>query len=195
MRATSFYLSLGMNKPLKNSLLMSSCPTAWESARRNLKTTETLNTLTEDVFPAVPCLGGSIIWIFSFFSFGCPSLVTLKDNEPRALQLKLKLLSKCCSPSADNRTCLLVKGTLKSLLGITLSIHTWEMSKVNKSGPSASVEKNACVRMHRSSFYPQKEQGTVLALRKEDVAHRGPGMEPDSPAKSQEREQNNYSKK
>ena len=49
------------------------------------------------------------------------------------------------------------------------------MSKVNKSGPSASVEKNACVRMHRSSFYLQKEQGTV--------AHRGPGMEPDSPAK------------
>ena len=37
--------------------------------------------------------------------------------------------------------------------------------------------------MHRSSFYLQKEQGTVLALRKEDVAHRGPGMEPDSPAK------------
>ena len=144
MRATSFYLSLGMNKPLKNSPLMSSCPTAWESARRKLKTTETLNTLTEDVFPAVPCLAGSIVWIFSFFSFGCPSLVTLKDNEPRALQLKLKLLSKCCSPSADNRTCLLVKGTLKSLLGITLNIDTWEMSKVNKSGPSASVEKNAC---------------------------------------------------
>ena len=69
------------------------------------------------------------------------------------------------------------------------------MRKVNKSGPSASVEKNACVCMHRSSFYLQKEQGTVLALRKEDVSHRGPGMEPDSPAKSQEREQNNYSKK
>ena len=159
MRATSFYLSLGMNKPLKNSLLMSSCPTAWESARRNLKTTETLNTLTEDVFPAVPCLAGSIVWIFSFVSFGCPSLVTLKDNEPRALQLRLKLLSKCCSPSADNRTCLLVKGMLKSLLGITLSIHTWEMSKVNKSGPSASMEKKSVCSHAPFQFLPAERAG------------------------------------
>ena len=132
---------------------------------------------------------------FFFFQFWLPISCDSKRHWTTCTPIKTQLLSKCCSPSADNRTCLLVKGTLKSLLGITLSIHTWEMSKVNKSGPSTSVEKNACVCMHRSSFYLQKEQGTVLALRKEDVAHRGPGMEPDSPAKSQEREQNNYSKK
>ena len=124
-----------------------------------------------------------LVALYGFFLFSVLVGHLLWLYEPCALQLKLKLLSKCCLPSADNRMCLLVKGTLKSLLGITLSIYTWEMSKVNKSGPSASMEKNACVRMHRFSFYPQKEQGTVLALTEEHVAHSGPGMEPDSPAK------------